>query len=75
MTGVRFPVGTNIFLFTVASRIALGPTQPPIELVPGVPTPGLKLPGCEDDHSLPCSAQVKNAWSYTPTGGYEVNKM
>jgi hypothetical protein len=32
MTGVRFPVGAGIFflLATAMSRLALGPTQPPI---------------------------------------------
>jgi hypothetical protein len=30
---VRFPAGMGIFLFTTASRTALGPTQPPIRWV------------------------------------------
>jgi hypothetical protein len=29
--------------------------------------PGVKQPGCEADHSLPSSAEVKNSWSYTST--------
>jgi hypothetical protein len=32
---VRFPAGALIFLFTNASRTALGPTQAPIQWVPG----------------------------------------
>jgi len=28
--------------------------------------PGVKRPGHEADHSPPSSAEVKNAWSYTP---------
>jgi hypothetical protein len=28
---------------------------------------GVKRPGHEADHSLPFSAEVKNAWSYTST--------
>jgi hypothetical protein len=30
----------------------------------------LKWPGLEDDHSPPFGADVKNAWSYTPTPPY-----
>jgi hypothetical protein len=30
MIGVRLPAGLGIFLFTTVSRMALGPTQPPI---------------------------------------------
>jgi hypothetical protein len=49
------------FLFTTASRTALGPTQPPIQRVPGALSLGVKRPGCEADHSPPSSAEVKNA--------------
>jgi hypothetical protein len=56
-----------IFLFTTASRPALGPTQPPIQWVAGALSLGLKRPGREADHSPPSSAEVKNAWSYTST--------
>jgi hypothetical protein len=31
---LRFPTGTNIFLFSTATRTAVWPTQPPIEWVP-----------------------------------------
>jgi hypothetical protein len=51
--------GLGIFLFTTASRTALGPTQPPIQWVPGVLSLGLKRPGREADHSPPSSAEVK----------------
>jgi hypothetical protein len=57
--------GMGIFLFTTASRMALGPTQPPIQLVSGALSLGVKRPGCEADHSHPSSAEVRNAWSYT----------
>jgi hypothetical protein len=49
------------FLFTTASRTALGPTQPPIQWVPGALFLGLKRPGREADHSPPSSAEIKNA--------------
>jgi hypothetical protein len=67
---VRFLAGLGIFLFTTASRTALGPTQPPIQSVPWVFSVRVKRPGREADHSPPSSAEVKNAWSYTSTPQY-----
>jgi hypothetical protein len=49
----------------IASRPALGPTQPPIQWVPGALSLGIKWPGREADHSPQSNAEVKNAWSYT----------
>jgi hypothetical protein len=57
--GVRFPAGPGIFLFTTASRTALGPAQPPIQWVLGVLSLGVKRPGREADHSPLSSAEVK----------------
>jgi hypothetical protein len=37
--------GLGMFLFTIASRTALGPTQLPIQLVPGAISPGSKAAG------------------------------
>jgi hypothetical protein len=51
--------GLGIFLFTTASRTALGPTQPPIQWVPGAVSLGVKQPVREGDHSLPSSDEVK----------------
>jgi hypothetical protein len=62
--------GLGIFLFTTMSRMAVGPTQPPIQLVPGALSLGVMHPGHEADHSLPYSAKVRNAWSYTSTPQY-----
>jgi hypothetical protein len=39
--------------------MVLGPTQPPIQWVPGVLSLGVKRPGREADHSPPSSAEVK----------------
>jgi len=46
-------------------RPVLGPTQPPIQCIPGALTPGVKLPGHAADHSPPSGAKVKNVWSCT----------
>jgi hypothetical protein len=58
---VRLPVGAINF------SPALGPTQPPIQRVPVSLCLGVKLPGREVDNSLPPSAEIKKAWSYTYT--------
>jgi hypothetical protein len=60
----------GIFFFTTASRTALGPTQHPIQRVPGSLSLGVKRPWREADHSPPSSAEVKNALSYTYTPQY-----
>jgi hypothetical protein len=43
--GVEPRQGLGIFLFTTASRPALGPTQPSIQWVPGALSLGVKRPG------------------------------
>jgi hypothetical protein len=55
----------GIFLFTTASRMALGPTQPPIQCIPGALSLRVKQLGHEADHQPPSSAEVKYVWSYT----------
>jgi hypothetical protein len=62
--------GLEIFLFTTASKMALEPTQPPIQWVPGVLSFGVKRPGREADHSPPSTAEEKNTWTYTSTPQY-----
>jgi hypothetical protein len=51
--------GLGIFLVTTASRTALGPTQPPIQWVPGALSLAAKRQGREGDHSPPSSAEVR----------------
>jgi hypothetical protein len=56
---VRFPVEAGNFLFTAASRTALGPTQSPIQWVRGALSLGVKRLGREANHSPPSNAEVK----------------
>jgi len=51
--------GLGIFIFTTASRTALGPTQPHTQLLPGSLSLGVKRPGREADHSYPSSVEVE----------------
>jgi hypothetical protein len=50
MEGFDSRRGLGIFLFTTASRTALGPTQPPIQWLPGALSLGVKWLGREADH-------------------------
>jgi hypothetical protein len=59
--------GLRIFLFTTASRPALGATKPPIQWVAGDLSLGVKRPRREADYSPPSNAEVKSAWNYTST--------
>jgi hypothetical protein len=62
MDRVSIPGRNKIFLFFIASRQALGPTQPPVQWAPGV-----KRVGSEADHSPPSSAEEKNGGSILPS--------
>jgi hypothetical protein len=66
--GSRFRFSAGAGIFSLHHR--LGPTQPPIQWVQGAFYLGVKRPGHEADHSLPSSAEVKNAWSCTSTPQY-----
>jgi hypothetical protein len=57
----------DFFLLTTTSELAMGPNQPPIQRIPGVPSTGLKRPWCEADHSPPSSVKIKSASSYIST--------
>jgi hypothetical protein len=65
-------LGLGIILFTTAARMALGPTQPPIQWVSGDLSPGVKRPGGEAVHSPPSSAEYKNASRYTSAPQYNM---
>jgi hypothetical protein len=54
---VRFSVREKDLLFSTASTLALKPTQPLIQCVPGTHSPGIKRPGRESDHSPPSSTE------------------
>jgi hypothetical protein len=56
---VSIPGKGKIVLFSIAFRPALRPTQPPIQRVPVVISPGLKRPGHEAQHFHPSIAEVK----------------
>jgi hypothetical protein len=49
----------KIFLFATASKMALEPTQPPIQWVPEALSLGIKWPDREADYSPPSSAEFK----------------
>jgi hypothetical protein len=51
----------KIFLFSTASRSAVGPTQPPIQCIPGA----LSL-GSKPDQSTPSSTEVKDGGAISP---------
>jgi len=65
MIGVRFPAGTGNASLHHRVQNGSGPTQPPIQWVPGVLSLDVKRPGRESGQSYPSSAKVKNAWSYS----------
>jgi hypothetical protein len=50
--------GLGIFLFTIASRLALGPTQLPTKWVLADLSLGIKRLGHEADHSPPSSFEI-----------------
>jgi hypothetical protein len=58
--------GKEIFLYSIAPRLTLGPTQPPIQWITGALSPEVKWLGREGDHSLPTSAGVKNGGAVPP---------
>jgi hypothetical protein len=54
------------YQFSTASRSVLGPTQTPIQWVPGSISPEQKRPGPQADQSSPSNAAVKNGRNIPP---------
>ena len=57
---------TLYFILSKTYRLALGPTQPPIQCIQGFLSTGVKQL-CEFNYSPTSSAQVKNEWTYSST--------
>jgi hypothetical protein len=53
-------------LFSITSRSALGPTQPPMKWVPAALFPGVKRTEREGDHLHLSSAETKNGGALSP---------
>jgi hypothetical protein len=53
------PTRVKLLIFSTASRLALGPKQPPDQWVPGSLSSGVKWRGREDDHSPPSVARSR----------------
>jgi hypothetical protein len=58
--GVRSPAGQSIFPLASVSRPALRPTQPPVQWVPGVLSPGVKRGRGVTLTTHPHHAEVEN---------------
>jgi hypothetical protein len=71
--------GQEVFLYSTASRPALGTTHHPIKRVLGALTPWLKRQGHEADRSPPSTAEVKNGGAIPPfpiyLNGVVLNKL
>ena len=59
--------GQETFLFSKASRPALGPLILSTKCIPRALSPGPKRRQCEADHTPPPNTKVKNEWSFTST--------
>jgi hypothetical protein len=64
--GSSSPGRVKNFNFSISSKPALEPTQPPVQWVPWSLSPGINLPGFEADHSPPTSSEVKKKLPHTP---------
>jgi hypothetical protein len=64
--GFDFRQEHEIFLFSIASRLAPGPTQPPIQWIPRALSLGVKRQGRESDHSPTSSTKAMNGVAIPP---------
>jgi hypothetical protein len=67
---VRVLIGSRIFSSPCRPDQLWGPPNLLSKCVPGAPSPGVKLPGREADHSPAASAEVKKVWIYMSTSPY-----
>jgi hypothetical protein len=67
--GVRVPLRSS-FPFSMSSKLAVGPIQPPIQSEQRYISSGLKRPVRDAGHSPATSAEVKKTWVYTSTPTY-----
>jgi hypothetical protein len=65
--GFESQEGLGIFSSPPRPDRRWGPTQPPIQLVLGSLSLGVKRSGREADHSPPSNTEVKNVWCYNFT--------
>jgi hypothetical protein len=63
-TRVQFLPEAKTFLFSIMRRLALGPTQLPIQWQPEAISPRVKRPGSIADH--PPSGEIKNGGAKSP---------
>jgi hypothetical protein len=63
---VRFPAEAAIFLFSTASRQALGPSQLHIQRIPLSSFPGGKRTGHEEAYVLQLVAMLRMCWAIPP---------
>jgi hypothetical protein len=58
MAGIQFPVGVTDFLFSTASKLAVGSTKPPMQWNALIPV--VKWPGREADHTSSIAEVMKD---------------
>jgi hypothetical protein len=70
MIKIQFLVRAEVFLFTTASTLPLGPTKPPTQWEPSADFLWVKQLGHEACHSPPLNSEANNARGHTFTLPY-----